>query len=181
MPTRRKTKGRKAAKRKTYKAPKRKARRAVGFAAMRPKARKTRKTTNGMKQSKIMGRVTDAALTGAGVLAGNYLAVKLAGKVTNPYLRAGIVVAGGVMLGGAMPALSALGTGLAASGVAQVAAPLLLPAGGGAPAANRRTVGALTAAEQRMIEAAAKGMPMNGASPQSEVLTGLYDNANVTV
>lgn len=188
MATRKKTKGRKASKRKTTarKAPRRvvkvarkvKHRKSVGFAAMRPKPRKT---TNGMNTKKIMGRVTDAALIGGGVLAGNYLAAKLAAKVPNPWVRNGILVAGGVLLGGMMPALSALGNGLAAAGVAQAAAPLLLPAGGGAPAANRRTVGALTAAEQRMIEAAAKGMPTNGTSPQSEVLTGLYDTANALV
>jgi len=132
-------------------------------------------TSKSMK-SKITGRVMDAAMTGAGVVAGSFINGKLIGMVPNPYARAGVMVALGVLAGSAMPALGAIGTGIAASGVANVGAQLLLASGS---MAGIRGVGALTAAEKRMIEAAAAGEEIGAATPQSEVLTGLYDTAGV--
>lgn len=140
-----------------------------------PKRSKPRK----MSKTSIIGAVKEGAMTGAGMVAGAYLGQMAAKFITNPYLRAGAVFAGGVLLGRMAPGLRPLAAGLSGTGVLMAGAQLLpgLPS----PASPTVTgIGALTAAEKRMIERAAMGESVGAApTPQSEVLTGLYDTDNV--
>jgi hypothetical protein len=179
----------------------RKAARRVAAAVPRKVARRTRrtyrigavssrrKTINGMKGTGMMKRATSAVMVGGGIIGGQYLNVALANTITNPMLRAGALFIGGVVLGGVSPGLAAIGAGVAGAGIANLGAQLLpnmLPGNGNGntiPPAQQRTltgrVGALTSAEKRMIEQAARGGGSMNGTPQSEVLTGLYDTANV--
>jgi hypothetical protein len=147
-----------------------------------------RKTLNGMKGSGMMKRATSAALVGGGIIGGQYLNVALANTITNPMLRAGALFIGGVVLGGVSPGLAAIGTGVAGAGIANLGAqllPAMLPGNGNGTvkSVQQRTLtgrmGALSSAEKRMIEQAARGGGSMNGTPQSEVLTGLYDTANV--
>lgn len=174
---------RKAAKKPTRKAAPR-ARKAV--AVVRTKRRKVyrigavsqpRKPRK-MSKTSIMGAVKEGAMTGAGMVAGAYLGQMAAKFIGNPYIRAGAVFAGGVLIGKMAPSLRPLAAGVAGTGVLMAGAQLLpgLPS----PAARAiQGVGALTDAEKRMIERAAMGDGIGAAGPQSEVLTGLYDTDNV--
>ena len=139
-----------------------------------------RKTSKSMKGSSMMKRVTGAAMVGAGVIGGQYLHKSLSGTITNPYMRAGALFVGGVLLGGMSPALAGLGMGVAASGVVNIGAQLLPGLPAPSQVLNGR-VGALSAREMKMIESAAKGTALvNGTDAgQSGVLTGLYDTENV--
>lgn len=130
------------------------------------------------KGSSLMTIAKGGAMTGAGQVLGLYAGGMAARFITNPYLRGGAVFAAGVLLGKMAPGLRNVGEGMAGTGVVLLAAPLLpglpAPAGG----AGVTGVGALTARERKMIEQAAMGVGAAG-SPQSEVLTGLYDTENV--
>lgn len=173
---------RKTAKRKTYRKATRKTarrsapRRKIGAIS----SSKPRKRVSGMASNKMISRLTDAAMVGVGVIGANYLSAKLAGTIESPYLRNGALVVGGLLLGGMMPALGGLGAGLAGGAVANVGSQLLL--GGGTTGV--RGVGALTAAERKMIETAARGAAEDyettTGTAQGEVLTGLYDSADET-
>ena len=127
----------------------------------------------------MMKRATNAALVGGGIIGGQYLNVALAGTITNPMVRAGALFVGGVLLGGASPALASLGAGVAGAGIANLGAQLLPGLPAAAPRQVLTGVGALTSQEKRMIEAAAKGGGSMNGTPQTEVLTGLYDTSNV--
>lgn len=155
----------------TRKASKRRKVYRIGATSPRKQPRKMSKGTSLMKTA------TDGVMTGAGQVAGLYLGAMAGRFIANPYLRAGAVLAAGVLVAKMAPNLRAVGVGMAGSGVTLAAAQLLpgLPAPSGGASA-RLGVGALTAAERKMIEQAAMGV--NG-TPQSEVLTGLYDTADV--
>jgi hypothetical protein len=183
-----KSKRRKATRKATRKAaPKRrKVSRRVAIAKAAPKRRKVyrigavkRSKPRKMSKPSIMSAAKEGAMTGAGMVAGAYLGQMAAKFITNPYLRAGAVFAGGVLLGRMAPGLRPLAAGLSGTGVLMAGAQLLpgLPS----PASPTVTgIGALTAAEKRMIERAAMGEGVGAApTPQSEVLTGLYDTDNV--
>lgn len=156
----------------TRKASKRRKVYRIGATSPRKQPRKMSKGTSLMKTA------TDGVMTGAGQVAGLYLGAMAGRFIANPYLRAGAVLAAGVLVAKMAPNLRAVGVGMAGSGVTLAAAQLLpgLPAPSGGASARLAGVGALTAAERKMIEQAAMGV---GASPQSEVLTGLYDTADV--
>jgi hypothetical protein len=178
---------RKAARRVAAAVPRKVAKRARRTYRIGAVSSRRHKTLNGMKGTGMMKRATSAALVGGGIIGGQYLNSALANTITNPMLRAGALFIGGVVLGGVSPGLAAIGAGVAGAGIANLGAQLLpnmLPGNSNAlPPAQQRIltgrVGALSSAEKRMIEQAARGGGSMNGTPQSEVLTGLYDTANV--
>lgn len=134
----------------------------------------TRKQPRTMKKgSSLMKTATGGVMTGAGQVLGFYAGGMASRFITNPYLRAGAVFAAGVLVSKMLPNLKNVGEGMAGTGVFMAAAPLL-PGLPSASAPGVAGVGALTAAERKMIEQAAMG-GVGAARVQDEVLTGLYD------
>jgi hypothetical protein len=146
---------------------------------------KKRTTRKPNKMKKMQDRAVDALLTGAGQLAGQRISPMIAGTLPNPWLRAGVMAAAGLMLGG-IKGMAALGNGIAANAVAEVGNQFLPGAGSPALAASLQPkvltgTAALSSKEKRMIEAAARSMPTMNGKAQSEVLTGLYDTSAALV
>lgn len=169
MATKRKTRRKTA----TRKAAPRKRRRTVGAVTKRKTTRRRRNISRPMKRkTKITDRLMDAAAVGGGMIAGQYLGNLI--PVREPMAKNAILIGAGVLLGGMVPDI---GVGIAAAGVQGLAAQVLpgLPANG-----INGPVGALTAKERRLIEAAARGehdtpTVTGGVNAPEGVLTGLYD------